>query len=99
MAEELKNATSEDSFFIKDFDVDLSNKESCRTFIIEPESLINEESTDTKKTHEFSVQCDEVTHKLNHLQNEKESLKRSIKGFGSVKNGPFQICQFIFQAV
>ena len=85
MAEELKNATSEDSFFRRDFDVDVSNKESCRTFIIEPVTPIPEESTHLRETHEFSAQCDEVTEQLHHLQNEKEVLKRNIKGFGSVK--------------
>lgn len=85
MAEELKNATSEDSFFRRDFDVDVTNKESSRTFIIEPETPIPEESTHIKEMHEFSVQCDEVTEQLHHLQNEKETLKRSIKGFGSIE--------------
>ena len=80
MSEELKNATSEDSFFRKDFEVDISNKESCRTFIIEPETPIPEDISHTKKTDEFSVQCDEVTEQLQYLQNEKETLKRNIKG-------------------
>ena len=80
MSEELKNATSEDSFFRKDFEVDISNKESCRTFIIEPETPLPGEIHHAKETDEFSVQCDEVTEQLQHLQSEKETLKRNIKG-------------------
>ena len=87
MAEELKNATSEDSFFRKDFEVDISNKESCRTFIVEPETPTPVNFANVKETDEFSVQCDEVTEQLQFLQNEKDTLKRSIKGFGS----PFTI--------
>ena len=83
MAEELKNATSEDSFFRKDFEVDISNKESCRTFIVEPETPTPVNFANVKETDEFSVQCDEVTEQLQFLQNEKDTLKRSIKGFDS----------------
>ena len=94
MAEELKNATSEDSFFRRDFEIDVSNKESCRTFIIEPETPIPAETTFIRETNEFSAQCDEVTEQLHHLQNEKEVLRRNIKGLGSVSKliGMHSLC-------